>query len=315
MTLTLATIRSEVKANIKDSLITDNRLSIWANLAQEELWRSLDPEYGKETTTFTTTASQRQYNLEISNNKLLSVVDQTNNIRIQQRGETELERLDPDVDETGNPVFYSLYGMTHINNQPTAASTITVVSSSGTDTTQTVELLGISGGVEAAETLTLNGVVNVTSAISFTSLIRAVKSATTAGSISVTSNAGAVVNVSIPARRLLVEYQPLRFWPIPNGAFTVLIRYIRNPIPMVASGDIPDLPFPWHSLLLELTMVYAHQFVYEFDIANAKRVIVQDQIKKLTADQAHKRDYAPVIGRTEDNLAFKRLPSNFPINT
>ena len=84
MALTLSDIRSEVRAYIKSTGLATNRIDLWANLAQDELWRELDPEYGIENLSFTTTAALRSYNLPVSINKILSVVDQTNELKIPQ---------------------------------------------------------------------------------------------------------------------------------------------------------------------------------------------------------------------------------------
>ena len=152
MALTLSDIRTEVRANLKDSKISSSRIDFWANAAQDSIWRQLDPEFGKETTSLTTTSGTRTYFAEVSSNKVLSVVDQTNDLRLVQISETELERYDPDLDDSGSPTFYSLYGIAYINAQPSSASVITVSSSSTSDTTQTVQIIGTSGGVEVSET-------------------------------------------------------------------------------------------------------------------------------------------------------------------
>jgi|TARA_Y100000310_G_scaffold340784_1_gene437740 hypothetical protein len=314
MSIKLSDIRTEVKANLKSSLIAQNRIDLWANFAHLELWRSLDPEYGKETTTFTTVSAQRQYNIEASINKILSVVDQTGSIRLSQLSETEIETFDPELNDSGSPNFYSLFGISYIQNQPSSASAITVVSDDNTDTTQTIQIIGTAGGVEVAENLTMNGTVNVVGSTSFTSLRRISKSATTAGTITATSNAAAVTNVTIPARLLFLEMQPIRLWPVPSSARTILVRYIRNAVPLRDGDDIPDLPENWHSTLLQLTLAYGHEFLYEFDVATQKRGMVAQNIRDLVSDQSHKRDFAPVIGKT--TLVPKplgRLPSNFGI--
>ena len=312
MPLTLGNIRTEVKANLKNSSIANSRVDLWTNIAQEELWQVIDPEYGKETTTFTTTSGTRQYNVEASINKVLSIVDQTNDLRLSQTSETELERFDPDLDDSGTPYHYSTYGITYVNNQPSAASVITVVSSSDSDTTQTVQVVGTVSGVEDAETLTLNGITNKIGSKSFSALRRITKSATTVGNVTATSNAAAVTNVIIPSRRIFVEYQPIRLWPVPAGTYTVLVRYIRNPIPLRDATDIPDIPGIWHNALLQQTLVHGHRYLYEFDIANAKEAQVGKMLGNLITNQSTKRDYAPVIGKGLGYPGIGRLPSNYP---
>ncbi len=314
MALTLNDFRTETRANVKSSIIPSARIDLWVNLAQEEIWRSLDPEFGKETATFSTVASTRLYRFEASIGKILSVVNQTNNYRMKQLGEIDIERIDPDIDDLGAPFYYTLFGMEYVNNQPSAASVVTVVSSDGTDITQTVQIVGISSGVETEEILTLNGIVNVIGTVSFTNLLKISKSATTAGRITVTTNAGAVTNIVIPARRIYVEYQPIRLWPIPNAVITVLVRYIRQPIPMRNAGDVPDLPQLWHGTMFNLVLAYAHDFIYEFDRANVLRQLVTSQLVELKAKDSQKRDYAHVIRKRIVTKGLGRLPPTYPLD-
>lgn len=308
----LSTIRTEVKANVKNSVISDSRIDLWANLSQEEIWRHLDPEFGKETATFTTSSSVRLYHFDASLCKILSVVDQTNDLPLTQISETEVEAFDPDLNESGSPTFYSLYGLSYISNQPTAASTISIVSSDNTDTTQTVQVVGTVGGQEDADTVTLTGIVPAVTSKSFTALRRISKSAVTEGIITATSNAGAVTNVSISSRKLFREMQPIRLWPIPDASLTILVRFIRNPVPMRDAYDTPDLPELWHSILLKLTTAHAHDFVYEFDRAQQLRNLVMNDMEKMKQAQTHKRGYAPVVGEGFSFKGIGRLPSNFP---
>ena len=315
MALTLNDIRTEARAHLKSSVIASNRIDRWANKAQDEITRVMDPEYLKETTTFTTTSGTRGYFVEASINRVLSIVDQTNDMPpLEQVNEKEIEKADPDLNDTGSPSFYSLYGVSYIENQPTAASTISISSSSNTDTTQTVQVVGIVSGEEEAETETLSGTSPVTTTASFTSLIRIVKSGTTTGRVTATSNAGAVTNVTISPRKLLKEMQPIYLWPTPDGAFTMRVRYLRNPIVMRDNNDVPDLPEKWHEVLLNLVLAEGHEFLYEFDRALQLRALVEKQIRELRASQSHKRGKSPVIGERillPDGIG--RLPSNYPL--
>src|SRR3990167_3005510 len=172
MALTLNDLRTEVRANVKATQLPTNRIDLWANLAQDQILRVLDPEFLKETTTITTASSTRLYFVQSSINRILSVVDQTNLKTLTQESETRVERADPGLDDGGSPSFYSLFGMSYVNQQPSSASAIRIVSSDNTDTTQQVQLVGISSGSEIDETLTLNGTVNVNGTVSFTTLLR-----------------------------------------------------------------------------------------------------------------------------------------------
>ena len=77
--------------------------------------------------------------------------------------------------------------------------------------------------------------------------------------------------------------------------------------------DIPDMPEKWHSLLLNTVLIFAHEYIYEFERAAFLRGVVEKEIKELKASETHKRAYAPVIGRSISTPLFPRLPSNYPL--
>jgi len=89
--------------------------------------------------------------------------------------------------------------------QPSSASTISVSSDSSDDTTQTVSIVGTVNGLRTEEVVELNGTSSVSTTNSFSYIESIRKSGTTSGTITCTSNAGAVTNATFTASQLLKE--------------------------------------------------------------------------------------------------------------
>ena len=126
--------------------------------------------------------------------------------------------------------------------QPTSSALLNVVSSSSSDTSQTVRVWGISGGQEISEQFTLNGTSAVASQNSYTRVDRVSKSATTTGTITITSNAGAVTIATISPRDYTSRYTKLHLVPMPNAAITYNITYKAKTPRLQFDEDIPILP-------------------------------------------------------------------------
>ena len=202
-----------------------------------------------------------------------------------------------------------------VQNQPSSASVVTVVSSSASDTSQTVRINGTDeNGTQITELLTLNGVTDVVGSTSFTEINQVVKGSTTTGNITVTSNSGAVTIVRISSFQLAREFQPINLFPTPSGAVTYVIRGMQRARPMVNAEDTPDLPQSWHELVLVGAAIRGHLDRMRPTMAfNLKTQIFDPKLKELKGEMGNKRGkYSPVIGDGPDVMFGGQLPYNYP---
>lgn len=312
MGLTLAQIRASIRDSVKSQKITSTTIDRWANNALEELWREIHPSFAEETVEFTTTAGQRAYYFDGDWNRVISISDVDNQVFLNYVTETDIEKADPNIDDTGSPTAYTMYGVSYVNAQPTSSSTLSVVSSSLDDTSQKVQIVGETSDGVLDEEVSLNGTTAVVSSLSYTRIISISKSDVTAGAVTITSNAGAVTNVRLGARDIFKQFQTIYFWPIPDGNYSMRGRFFRKPKKMIKQYDIPDLPENWHSLLLKKVEIKAHDYLYEFDVMAAKMTQAAKDLEVLKASQAIKPNWRPKVGTARYRKQIGRLPSNFP---
>lgn len=226
-----------------------------ARLAQEEwpflLWDSAE--------TFTLSANDRFYSLHpefwrpdyFRNTTSHEFLVETPRRSVAGTGEV------PESD-TGRGPYFRWAGVTNVNNQPTSASVITIVSSSASDTgsANAITIHGISSGARTSETINPSGTSSVAGSTSFTKILKVTKASAWVGTLTVTSNAGAVTNLTLLPGEYARFYRQIELLRAPTQADTIEYRFFRQPSVLTADNDIPDIPPPhaqilvWDTLLL-----------------------------------------------------------------
>lgn len=284
----LTQLRAELANRLKNTSIGSARLTGWLNDAQDMVAGMMDPDHLIINSTFSTTASTRLYYLPFEFNKVLSIIDTSTNIELEQTNEPYLEGIDPDRSTTGTPYFYATQGMDWVKGQPTSATTISIVSSETTDTTQRVRINGVVNSVADTEILTLNGTTTVTGTKSFSEIYTIAKDSTTAGKITVT--AGAVTIGAMAPNELAHQYQAVSLWPTPDSTLTMRARGIRRCRAMVNDQDFPDYPATFHELILIAATVRGNRDLFRPRIAdNIMDNELKPMIKELQKQMGNKR--------------------------
>jgi|1_EtaG_2_1085319.scaffolds.fasta_scaffold00841_10 hypothetical protein len=290
MLLNLSTLRSELGQKIKNTSVSNARRDRWLNLSQDDIASEMDPDHLIVNSTFSTVADTRKYYLDYEFNKILSIVDETNDLTLRQAMEPELESVDPSREDSGSPFLYSVFGYEWVTGQPTSASVITVVSNSGSDTTQKVRINGLVNGVEDTELLTLNGLTDVNGTKSFTEVFTIAKDETTVGMVTVTSNAAAVTIAQLGHAELAGPRQGVHLFPVPDSALTLRVRGIRRPREMLNTEDYPDFPETFHELVLIGAAVRGHR----------------DLMRPSIAKETHDNEYEPMLKKLQKQMGNKR---------
>jgi hypothetical protein len=143
--------------------------------------------------------------------------------------------------DTGTPKYWTPDGRVPILKQPTSASVVTIVSSSGSDLSQTVRVWGRNAnGVLVTDTIQLNGTSTVAGTVSFTSIEKISKSSnTTAGIVTCTSNAAAVTLCRIAQREYVQSVIRIRLQLIPDAVINMFLVGKKHMIPLVFDEDVP----------------------------------------------------------------------------
>lgn len=288
----LTMLRQEVSDALKKPTISQTRRDKFINEAQDEVAFMMDPDNLITKYEFTSVADQRDYYIDVALNKVLTLRDTTNQVLLDQIFEEEVEALDPEMNDSGTPYYYSMYGYSQTKGQPSSASVITISSSSASDATgsEKVRISGIVDGVEDTELLTLNGTSDVVGTKQFTEVRQLVKNTTTAGIVTVTANAAAVTLAEIPADFYVKEYQPIYLWQKPSGAFNYVLRGFRKPKPLVNAEDSPELPSEYHELVKIGAVIRGHA----------------DLFRNSVADSLFKREYLPKLSKLKEQMGNKR---------
>lgn len=162
----------------------------------------------------------------------------------------QFQELVPDPTETdGIPEFAYHSGFSPVQNQPSAASVLTAVSSSASDTlTLLVEGLDASG-VLVRDEIVLTGTSPSQSSVAFERVLNLAFNGDLVGVVTLTSNSGAVTNAVIGQRMRQISYPKFIFYPRPNTAETWYYdAHIHFP-DLVADADFSLIPSRYHDAI------------------------------------------------------------------
>uniref|UniRef100_A0A6M3IUC7 Uncharacterized protein n=1 Tax=viral metagenome TaxID=1070528 RepID=A0A6M3IUC7_9ZZZZ len=135
----------------------------------------------------------------------------------------------PNPTTTGTPKWYRLWEDEGVEVRLASDDTIDIVSSSASDTSQTVRIVGYdTNGILQTESLSLNGITTVNGTITYDSnkVLRVSKSASTAGIITISANS--VTLLKLAPTELSERFKIISLYPIPptlSGSITAFADY------------------------------------------------------------------------------------------
>ncbi len=171
---------------------------------------------------------------------------------LDQVDERDLHFNSWDRDSTATPTSYYIMDPTSVDRQPSAASTIRIVSSSNASGDQSaanvvVLIEGIVSGVPDREEIVLNGTTAVDGSKSFTSINRITKTKTTTGRVTVSDaipSAGSGATLATLAPDLTYQtaiYTRIGLNPLPDDSNIILnVWGYRQPKELVNDNDISE---------------------------------------------------------------------------
>ncbi len=212
--------------------------------------------------------------------------------------------------------FYTLWGKTPVKYQPTSASAITVVSSSASDSTSAYNLVikGVdTSGVVRAEVVTPSGTTPIATSLSYTKILGITKAAEWNGTLTLTSNSGAVTNLTLHACEMGRSYQQLYLLGNPPTGDVIEYRFYRQPLVLVNDYDIPEIPPPHTQILVWDTLCLLAG--YNTDIPGQALQVWQNQQARAEANliEAHleAQSLEAQVRYIRDIDAADRLPAAF----
>ena len=242
MNKTFGTMKLNVGNNVQDtSPEMASVIGVYLNSRLTEVRQRLNI-FGTERTdyTFSTVAGTANYVMPDDFGKETNVLDITNNIELKRDSTQFWARNNAnDIDAQGQPRKYTILTDV-VRTQPTSASMITVVSSSGSDS-GTIHVRGLVSGVERSENIVLNGTSDVTGLISFDRILGLSKDVLSTGTITVSANSGASILAYMAPNQLVSRVTVMKLSEIPNGVVTIQVVYLTKQLPMVSAYDYPNV--------------------------------------------------------------------------
>ena len=257
--MTLAELRTEVLSwldessasstsatytNVTNALKQAHTIRLTEDQWKFMLWPSVQ--------TITTVASTQLYSLHQEFLRPYWVRNTTQDVWMVEAPSRNLEPLGLDFDNDTDTNQFAFWGRSQVQNQPTSASVITIVSSSASDTTaaKAITIYGDTASGMTSESLTPNGTTNVVGTTSFTQILGISKGADWAGTMTMTSNSAAVTNLKLFATEYGRSYQQIMLLSQPTANETIAYRFYRKPRELSAAGDVTDIPPPFERVLV-----------------------------------------------------------------
>ena len=209
--------------------------------------------------TFTTVAGQRLYTLHQEFNRPLYFYNRTQKKFLTEHPSYQLvEHPDPILaDSTTYPDQFIFHGETPFKQNLLAASTVSVVSNSASDTgaNYTVVVKGeTADGDVQIETVTLNGTTPVATTTSFVHVLAASKSRTFNGTLSLKDSAANVILTLFPDE-MGKTYRQIYLLDSPQAGDVIEYKFYHQPLILTNDYDIPDVPGPYSQILVWDTLI------------------------------------------------------------
>lgn len=202
--------------------------------------------------TFSTVLNQQTYSLDSEVLRLMYVKNLTTSLfLIEQTDQNILNAgYDWSIDQ-GSALSYAIWGHGEVQNQPSAASVLAITSSnSGDNGVQSVIVKGDTATGVQTETI----LANASGLIQFTEILKVTKSSGWVGTMTMTSNAAAVTNLSLGASEYGKSYVPFYLLSAPSAVESLEYRFYRQPSALVNDNDRCDYPSPFEELLVWETL-------------------------------------------------------------
>lgn len=234
------------------------RITAFVNETHRELLTAPGLEQLRDDTIqFSSVAAQATYALPQAIARIKDIYTPISNYwKLRKLSLPRLRENDPGLTATGNPEYYVDLGSRHVQKQPAATgSGVWAVSSSGSDTTQTVHVEGVelTGYATPDQTCTLSGTsrVQVGTLTDFIEIDKFYLSAVAVGTVSLyDASSNGNLLATIPIGKTNPTYWWIQLYPNPAGILAYNVDYIRKILDLVNSTDEPFLPEDFHDLLM-----------------------------------------------------------------
>ena len=209
--------------------------------------------------TLTTVASQRLYALHQEFFRPVYVWNRSTKSFLTELTDPGLEEQLVDWNnDSGSASRFVLHGRSPALAQPSSATTLTLVSTSASDTAASVIIRGMTSSGVTTETMTANGTTAVTSSNSFSEILQVTKGSTAwAGTLTLATSGGTTL-LQLFAGEYGRSYQFIELQEQPTAGHVLEYQFYRQPSALSNDYDVPDIPPPFGELLIfDALMLFA----------------------------------------------------------
>lgn len=204
----------------------------------------------------------------------------------------------PNPTATGNPKWYRIWEQEGVEVRLSADDTLEVLSSSASDTTQTVRIVGKdANGLVRTESLLLTGTTAVAGTITYNAgdVLRISKSADTVGVITVRKATLDVTLVLLAPTETAARFKIISFYPIPSSAITLYLEYFTHIRRLEGDNDVPDLAEKWMWLVRTGTMAKVYSYQNKETMFNTTQALFATGVRSMVREDLQNSDYTPVL--------------------
>lgn len=239
----------------KDSIEYQTQIAVQRAIAR--IWNARSWTFKQRKTTLSIVSGDSEKSLPRDVGEPFLVLSSVSPYLLRYMTEDEFDQREPNPTASGNPRIYTLFEHAGVDEQPAAASTLSLVSSSAADTTQKVLIRGLVSGYDDYEEVSLSGTTPVATSKSFSRVESVSKSAETAGRITITAGATTVL-VSGPLEKT-ARFRKMRFFPEAASSITITIKHYKVPVIPVTLYDTHEIPSRWDYVVEQFAFALAIQ--------------------------------------------------------
>jgi len=261
---------STVRTNVRNALGTAHRQRLLETDWPFLLW--------PEPQTFALVSGQKNYALHSEYGRPLYFRNVTED---KDLVEVPFRNYEPSY--TDEQFRFVLWNRSPVAAHPSSASPLSIVSSASGDTSasRAINVRGMTADGMASEAIAPNGTTPVASTNTYLpgGLIRVSKVGTWTGTMTMTSNAGAVTNLKLLAAEKARTYQQIRMLWTPSAVDEIEYQFFRNPTSLDDDDAVPDIPFPHSGILVwDALLLLA---AYDGRIDSARKAIWSDNQQRM----------------------------------
>jgi len=216
----------------------------------------------------------------------------------------------PNPTATGNPKWYRIWEEEGVRVRLSFDDTIEVISSSASDTTQTIRIVGYdTNGLLRTESLTLTGQTVVSGTITYDAgkVLRVSKSDNTTGVITVRKATGDVTLVQLAPTERAGRFKIISLYPIPTSAITLYIEYFTTIRRLEGDNDVPDLDEKWLWVVRLGAMAKVYQYQNKESLFNTTQALFASAVRSMVKADLGNVDYIPYLRSQLDSIGQRDI--------